>query len=184
MSKDLAYIRAIAENDTTAFRELYELYSEKVYNTAISYAKNTQEAEEITQDVFVKIHKYAAKFKGESAVSTWVYRITVNTSLNFLKKKKRWSIFQSQADHVEKIEFEHPGVILEKKEDAKILMSLLSTLPNSQQTAFILSYIEDLPRQKVADIMEVSLKSVESLLQRAKQNLRTKIKNSSLTEGF
>jgi RNA polymerase sigma-70 factor (ECF subfamily) len=184
LSKDLALIKTIAENNPSAFRELYELYSEKVYNTAISYAKNTQEAEEITQDVFVKIHKYAAKFKGDSEVSTWIYRITVNTSLNFLKKKKRWSIFQSQADHTEKIEFEHPGVLMEKKEDAKILMRLLSTLPETQQTAFILSYIEDLPRQKVADIMEVSLKSVESLLQRAKQNLRTRIKKSTLREGF
>lgn len=63
-------------------------------------------------------------------------------------------------------------------------MKILSTLPKSQQTAFILSYIEDLPRQEVADIMETSLKSVESLLQRAKQNLRIRINISDLREGF
>lgn len=115
MSQDLKLLRSITENSQTAFRELYDLYSEKVYNTAISYTKNTQEAEEITQDVFVKIHKNASKFKGDSALSTWIYRITVNTSLNSLKKKKRWSIFHAQANQLEKADFEHPGVVLEKK---------------------------------------------------------------------
>lgn len=146
--------------------------------------KNTQEAEEITQDVFVKIHRYASKFKGESSLSTWIYRITVNTSLNSIKKKKRWSIFHTHSNDFENADFEHPGVVLEKKEDAKLLMKLLSTLPESQQTAFILSYIEDLPRKEVAEIMETTLKSVESLLQRAKQNLRIRINKSDLREGF
>lgn len=69
----------------------------------------------------------------------------------------------------------HPGVLLENKEKSKYLFKAIDSLDEKQRTAFILSYIESLPRQEVADIMDTTLKSVESLLQRAKANLRKKI---------
>lgn len=74
-----------------------------------------------------------------------------------------------------KIDFQHPGVLLENKEKAQYLFSVIETLAEAQKTAFILSFVEGLPRQEVADIMETSLKSVESLLQRAKANLKKKL---------
>jgi len=168
-------IESLSKGDMKAFKELYELFSSKVYNTAISYVKNEQDAEEITQDVFTNVFRSAVKFKGDSAVSTWIYRITVNTSLNYIKKKKRFSIFNFGIGKMDQPDFEHPGVILENKENAKVLFSVIDTLPENQKTAFILSFVEGLPRQEVADIMEMSLKAVESLLQRGKKNLRLKL---------
>ncbi|MCB0633508.1 MAG: RNA polymerase sigma factor [Saprospiraceae bacterium] len=175
MSQEIQLLRAIAEGDRRAFRELYALYNRKVYNTALSYAQKETDAEEITQDVFTKIFRHAASFKGASSVSTWVYRITVNTCLNYIKKKKRMAFltFGSTIDHPP--DFDHPGILLEKKENAAILFKAIDTLPDNQKTAFILSFVEELPRQEVADIMELSLKAVESLLQRAKNNLRIKL---------
>lgn len=154
---------------------MYERFSEKVYNTAISYSQNEKDAEEITQDVFTKVFRYAAKFEGKSAVSTWIYRIAVNTSLNHIKKKKRFSFLQFGETNTDRPDFEHPGILLEKRESAKTLFKVIDTLPNNQKTAFILSFVEELPRQEVADVMEVSLKAVESLLQRAKKNLRVRL---------
>ncbi|RMG86073.1 MAG: RNA polymerase sigma factor [Bacteroidetes bacterium] len=165
-------IQSIARGNQDAFRQLYDLLGDKVYNTALSYVQNAEDAEEITQDVFIKIHQNAGNFKGESAVSTWVYRITVNTALNVVKRKKRWRILPFGTEANDQPDFEHPGVLLEKKEHAKYLFKAIDRLPESQKTAFILSYVEGLPRQEVADIMEVSLKAVESLLQRGKKNLR------------
>lgn len=72
-------------------------------------------------------------------------------------------------------DFEHPGVLMENKENTKALFKAIHTLPNQQKTAFILSFVEELPRQEVADVMEVSLKAVESLLQRAKKNMRPEL---------
>lgn len=168
-------LQAVADGDKIAFRELYELFNEKVFNTAIGYVQNSQEAEEITQDVFVKIYQNAHKFKGSSAVSTWIYRISINTSLNYLKKKKRFSFLKLGTVEKNLPDFEHPGILLEKKEDAKLLFAVIKTLADNQKTAFILSFIEGLRRQEVADIMDISLKALESLLQRAKKNLRTKL---------
>lgn len=92
-----------------------------------------------------------------------------------MKKKKRFSFLKFGQEEVDTTDFIHPGLLLENKEKGQLLFKVIDTLPDSQKTAFILSYVEDLPRQEVADIMEATLKSVESLLQRAKNNLRQKL---------
>ena len=171
-----AVIQSIINGDKTAFAVLYDSFSDKVYNTAVSYVQDAEMAEDITQEVFVKVYRNLAKFKKESSLSTWIYRITINTAINYTKKKKRiTSIFDLSGKRIERPDFEHPGVLLEQKENAKILMKCIQGLIENQKTAFILSFIEELPRQEVADIMGVSLKSVEALLQRAKKNLRKRI---------
>ena len=137
--------------------------------------QDEQAAEEISQDVFTNIFKKAGTFKGNSAVRTWIYRITVNTSLNFIKKKKRSVVIGLDVAKKEVPDFVHPGVISENKENATLLYKVIDALPDQQKTAFILSFIEELPRQEVADIMEISLKAVESLLQRAKKKLRVEL---------
>ena len=134
-----------------------------------------EEAEETTQDVFIAIFQKANTFKGMSKVSTWIYRITVNKALNNIEKRNHRPKSATEIQDYHTIEFNHPGIKLENKEKAKYLFTTIDTLANKQKTAFILSYIEELPRQEVADIMGTSLKSVESLLQRAKNNLRKKL---------
>lgn len=169
-------IAAISQGDKVAFQQLYAHFSAKVYSTALSYAQQEQEAEEIVQDVFVKIFRKAHQFKGNSSVSTWIYRIAVNTSLNHLQSKKRKFLWQPLEQVKEPEGFYHPGISLENKEKAQLLYAAIKILPERQKTAFILSYIEELPRQEVADVMETSLKGVEALLQRGKKNLREQLK--------
>ena len=146
-----------------------------MYNTALGYLQNIEEAEEITQDVFLSIFEKAHTFKGSSKVSTWIYRITINKAINLLEKRKRQPRSTQEVNEWQRVDFEHPGVLLENKEKAKYLFSVIDSLNENQKTAFVLSYVEGLPQQEVADIMNTSLKSVESLLQRAKANLKKKL---------
>lgn len=176
-------LQQIAQGDRAAFRRLYESYKDKVYNTALSYLQEASLAEELTQDVFLTIFKKAGNFEGRSKVSTWIYRITVNLSLNLLKKHQRLQQREiSLPAYQEQPDFVHPGVLLERQEQAKFLFAAIYKLGERQQTAFILSYVEGLPRQEVADIMELSLKAIEGLLLRAKANLR-KLLISQYPEG-
>jgi len=181
MENENLWIREIANGNEDALRKLYNSYSTKVFNTTISYTKNEQDAEELLQDVFVTVFNTANQFKFDASVSTWIYRITVNKSLDFLRKKnsqKRKGIFtslyskESGDKHLETADFVHPGIKLENAENAKILFRVIDALSENQKTAFILTLIEGLPQKEVAEIMGVSRKSVESLLQRAKANLR------------
>lgn len=146
--------------------------------------QNAEEAEEVTQDVFVEIFHSAATFKEESSPGTWVYRITINKCLDALryrKRKKRFGLLKSlfgesmQEPEVEVPHFEHPGVALENKENASLLFAAMKQLPENQKAAFILSQVEDLPQKEIAAILQQSEKAVESLLQRAKANLRKEL---------
>ncbi len=186
MLDERATITRIAEGDQDALEALYRQYAEVVYNTLISYTKNAEDTEELMQDVFISIYDTAHKFRFDSAVSTWVYRVSVNKALDFLRKKnaaKRKGIFSSlyRKDSGElqfdQTDFVHPGVKMENVEDAKCLFQAISELSENQKTVFILTQIEQLPQQEVADIMQITRKAVESLLQRAKMNLRTILEN-------
>ncbi|MEO0333461.1 MAG: sigma-70 family RNA polymerase sigma factor, partial [Bacteroidota bacterium] len=106
--KHIELVKSVANGDREAFRQLYELFSDKVYNTALSYVQVAEEAEEITQDVFLSIFRNAAQFRGNAAVNTWVYRITVNTALNYLKKRKRLAFMKFGESQVDQPDFEHP----------------------------------------------------------------------------
>jgi len=146
--------------------------------------QNTSLAEDITQDVFISVFKTISSFNGKCTLSTWVYRITINKSIDYIRaeqRRLRWLTFSAAkplegSDFGESARnFDHPGIILEQKTQAKYLFNAINQLPQNQKTAFILAYIEDLPQQEIADIMNTSLKAVESLLQRAKKHLREKL---------
>lgn len=171
---DRELLQDIAGGNALALRALYGRISDRVYNTALSYIQNEADAEEITQDVFTKIWRSAGSFKAESQVTTWVYRITVNTSLTAIKKRERRGLFSALSVQEKEVpDFHHPNAVLEDRETNKALFAAIYRLPARQKTAFVLSFVEELPRQQVAEIMDLSLKAVESLLMRAKKGLRT-----------
>ncbi|MFZ4543080.1 MAG: RNA polymerase sigma factor [Saprospiraceae bacterium] len=166
------------------FEEIYHSYKKMVYNLALQYVQNTEDAQEIAQDVFVAVHQMLDSFRAESSTATWIYRITINKSLDHIKAKKRkkrfafiTSIFYNENNEInhDSPNFNHPGVMLEDKEALEKLFILINLLPDNQKTALILSKIEQKSQLEVAEIMSISVKAVESLLQRAKTNLSKKI---------
>lgn len=181
-------LNQVKEGNANAFRQFYEMFKDRVYNTCLSYLQNVPEAEEVLQDVFVEIHHSANAFRQQSSVSTWVYRITINKCIDHIRyrnRQKRFAfisgLFNSGGDLIHNPStFEHPGILAENKEQAKILFSAIRQLPRQQQTAFILRHIEGLPQKEMAQIMNMSEKAVESLLQRAKGNLRKLLVNFKL----
>lgn len=170
-------ISSVAAGDRDAFRALYEQFAGRVYNTALSYLQDKQDAEEVTQDVFVTIYRQAGSFRGDSALSTWIYRIAANAAINYRRKRRKFTVFSIEDKEAQSglTDFRHPGVQLEHSEQAAHLFKAVEALPDKQKMAFVLSYVENLPRQEVADVMEMSLKAVESLLMRAKSTLRKKL---------
>ena len=163
----------------TDLRTIYDQMATKVFNLALQYVQNTKDAEEITQDVFVTVFEKQGQFKGNAAIETWIYRITINKSLDFIKHKKRlrrWGKLLSFGITTEEIpDFNHPGVKLEEQEALEFVFTHINNLPEQQKTALILSKIEHLSHAETAAIMGISTKAVESLLGRAKENLKKKL---------
>lgn len=171
--EETALINAIVQGDKKAFDTLYRSFREKVFRTAFHYLQHTQEAEEAVQDVFVEVYRSAPAFHFKSSLSTWIYRITVNKCLDRLRyrqAKKRFAFITHFFQH------DHPGAPavapVEANEDNKMLYAAIDKLPGNQKTALILTQIEELSIKETAAIMKTTAKAVESLTQRAKNNLR------------
>jgi RNA polymerase sigma factor (sigma-70 family) len=170
-------IAGLKEGHEQAFEELVNLYKDRIYNTSIGFVQNGPDAEEITQDVFIKVFENINGFKGESKLGTWLYRIAVTQSLDFLRKKRRrkrsgflLSLFNRP--EAEAQDFFHPGIKAEQKENAALLFQAIRQLPEQQQAAFLLQKTEGLNHQEIAAVLKTSVSAVESLLHRAKTNLR------------
>lgn len=176
---ELQLIGEIKNGSETAFRQLVEQYQGMVYNTALGIVQQAEDAEDITQEVFIQALSGISSFKGESKLSTWLYRVAVTKALEHLrrkKRKKRFAIFSMFAPEEKEnevaAEFDHPGVVMENKEKAKLLFRATRQLPDNQRAAFILNKTEGLSHREVSEVMQISVAAVESLLHRAKQNLQ------------
>ena len=173
-------IQGLRQGDETAFKYLVDTYQDRVYNTAIGIVQNAEDAEDVAQEVFIQVYRSIHSFKGESKLSTWLYRIATTRSLDLLrsrKSKKRFGfmqrLFGENNEPIHEIpDFNHPGITMDRKENAAKLFKAIAQLPDNQKTAFTLHKLEDLSYQEVSDVMKTSVAAVESLMHRAKQNLK------------
>uniref|UniRef100_UPI004047AFEA RNA polymerase sigma factor n=1 Tax=Roseivirga sp. TaxID=1964215 RepID=UPI004047AFEA len=178
-------IAEIKEGSQSAFRALVQEFQNRVYNTCLSILQNQVEAEETAQDVFIEVYRSISGFRGDSKLSTWIYRIATTKSLELIRKnkrQKRFAFIQSLTGNkdemvVDPAGFVHPGVLMEQQENAAVLFKAIAQLPEAQKVAFTLHKVEGLAYQDICEIMETSLSSVESLMFRAKRNLQISLKD-------
>ncbi len=180
--EDKQFLADLREQKQSAYSRLLDDYQGKVFNTCLSFVPNKEDAEDIAQEVFVEIYSSIKKFKGDSKLSTWIYRISVNKSLEFIRKKstkKRFGFMQSITGGempVDKssyfTEFNHPGIQLENKEKSELLFSAINKLPEAQKVVFTLHKVDGMSYKEVSEVTEKSVSSIESLLFRAKKNLQ------------
>ena len=179
------FIVSLQKGDPLAFKQLVETWQNRVYNTLLSIVQDIQEAEDLSQEVFIQVYQSVKSFRGDSKLSTWLYRISVTKALDAERKKKtkkRVANLKSWVGLGEKeesaIHFYHPGIQLENKEFASLLFLALQKLPENQRVAFTLIKAEGLTYVETAAIIKVSIKAVEALMHRAKESLRKYLQES------
>lgn len=180
--EDKQFLADLKGHKQSAYSRLLDEHQTKVFNTCMSFVPNKEDAEDIAQEVFVEVYNSINKFKGNSKLSTWIYRISVNKSLEFIRKKsakKRFGFMQSitggdiPMDRTTYFtEFDHPGIQLENKEKSETLFNAINKLPELQKVVFTLHKIDGLSYKEVSEVTEKSVSSVESLLFRARKNLQ------------
>lgn len=170
-------IEQLHEFDETAFRKLVDDYRNMVFRTCFGIVRNADDADDLAQEVFIEVFNSIATFRADSKVSTWLYRIAINKSLNFIRSQKRKRFFQSigLTSTPDVPEQTNSSDLIENDQRKQILDAAIQALPENQRTAFVLHKIEDLSYKEIAEIMNLSLSSVESLLFRAKQNLQKRL---------
>jgi RNA polymerase sigma-70 factor (ECF subfamily) len=184
---ETTFIADLQAGKREAYSRLLDEYEQMVFRTCLSFVPNKEDAEDIAQEVFVEVFRSIHTFKGNSKLSTWMYRISTNKSLEFIRKKntkKRFAFMQSifgTEIPIDKTayftEMNHPGIVLENKEKSETIFRAINQLPDAQRIVFTLHKIDGLSYKEVAEITEKSVSSVESLMFRAKKNLQKILAN-------
>jgi RNA polymerase sigma-70 factor (ECF subfamily) len=182
---DIDIIKLILQGDKEKFRMLVEKYQQMIFRTCIGFLHNKDDADDLTQEIFIQAYQFLTQFKGDSAFSTWLYRIAVNASLNKIRKSPLKLIFQrfeNITGNKNEMEIyspvpveETPESILIRQEHIDWVQRALDNLPENQRTAIVLSKYDDLSQKEIAEIMNTTEGAVEALLQRAKRRLREKL---------
>jgi RNA polymerase sigma-70 factor (ECF subfamily) len=184
---DREIISRILAGEQRYYQVLVERYQSLVFRTCLGFVHHKEDADDLTQDVFIQAYQSLKNFKGQASFSTWLYRIAVNASLNKVRKSSKFdflkrfdTLFSSgkEADKTYPDRYARdPEEILLQTEQAEWVQKALDSLPAKQRTAIVLSKYDDLPQKEIAKVMNISEGAVEALLQRARTNLKEKLVN-------
>ncbi len=177
---DQTLIKQLNDGDAKAFEAFVLEYQGLVFSTCLSFLNHRQDAEDIAQDVFIYAFKSINTFRGEALLSTWLYKLSMNKSLDFIRAKKRQKrgsglLRQMDNEAMSRLNVSipnQPNSELEDEEKKQVLHAAVDRLPERQKRAIILSRFEGLSQEQVAEVMETSVSSVESLLVRGKKKLK------------
>lgn len=176
--------RFLKDRNQESFSEIVTRYSEKVHNLAMRITRNSEDTEEIMQDVFIIVYTKVNKFEGKSAFSSWLYRVTTNTAFMKLRKrrvqatvglddislidKNNWVAARSENSDINYISAKH--------EMRARIEAALANLPEEYRTIFLLRDVDGLSNQEVGEIMKITVPAVKSRLHRSRLMLRKKLK--------
>jgi len=176
------------DGEEYAFDEIVSRYSDRIYGFALRTTRNTSDAEEVFQEVFLTLTKKLDTFRGESKFSSWLYRVTVNASYMYLRSQKKhesnislenYAPYDDKGTLMGRIMYKdwssRPDILIYSKEALIIIDESINELPESYRTVFHLRDIEGLSNEEVADILEITVPAVKSRLHRARLFLRDKL---------
>ncbi|MCX5677700.1 MAG: RNA polymerase sigma factor [Candidatus Omnitrophica bacterium] len=162
-----------SQGDVAAFEEIYKAMSTFVYNVAFRITNNRDNADEVTQDVFVKVYDNLRNFGFRSSFKTWIYRITANTAINYSKSKAKYERGKVEYDPVVH-DVQIQGDVrseLDRADSEKRISSLLDLLDPDQRACIVLREIEGFDYQSIADTLHININTVRSRLKRAREKL-------------
>jgi RNA polymerase sigma-70 factor (ECF subfamily) len=176
---DSELMKAVAEKDKDAFKQIMSRYQKRVYKLVYRFTGDGEMAQELTQDIFLKVFKAAKTYTPEAQFFTWLYRIATNHCINFARKNQRDPLYKSDNSMDEKSTAvsSHNGYssqleILEEEEMARLVRRALDTLANRQRMAIVLLRFEDFTYKEIAKVLGCSVSAVESLIFRGMESLK------------
>lgn len=175
-------IERVLDGETEMFRLLVERYHERIFILSRGFVHQVQDAEDITQETFLRAFISLGSFRGGAEFSTWLYRIGINSAYSFLRKREKRTIFSFYESKIGAIanllqtnKDDNPHRLLSSKEVQELIYKEIDRLPERQRVAFIFSRLDDMSQKEIAKIMSLSVHAVESLIQRAKKQLKEKL---------
>lgn len=180
--KDEEIITLILQGKSELYSILIDRYSGKIFSTAYSYTHDHEEARDLVQEILIKVYNNLAKFKADSKFSTWLYRVAVNSCIDWNRKNNsrilKASFSSEDNDIFDTImdEGDGPEQAALNNEHKELIRSVVKQMPEIYKTVLILYYFEDLKIQEISNVLDCPKKTVETRLYRAKGILKAQLK--------
>lgn len=176
-------IEKLIERDQIAFRALVEEYQNKFLSMAYKYTNNYNDAEDLCQEIFIKVYKNLPSFKNKSKLSTWLYKIAINTCIDWNRKNinSRISLMNLRNKEVKDVKssYDTEDIII-YKEYQKIIHKTVYSLKDKYKSIVILYHFNQLSYKEISNILNIPTKTIETRLYRARKQIKTKL----IKEGF
>jgi RNA polymerase sigma-70 factor (ECF subfamily) len=184
LTGDAAILALAQAGDHAAFAQLYALHKRRVYSLCLRMLGNVSEAEDLTQESFLQLHRKIATFRGDSAFSTWLHRLTINVVLMHLRKKGLNLISLDEAldpspEHGPSRSFGAPDLRLSGSIDRMTLEKAVENLPAGYRLIFVLHDIEGYEHNEIATLLDCSIGNSKSQLHKARMKLREALRNTA-----
>ena len=184
---DLDLVKRAQEGDADAFASLFYAHKARIYSVCLRMTNNTAEAEDLTQDAFLQVFRKLETFRGDSALSTWLYRIAVNTVLMHFRKKalKQVSLDEPYSQDAKQVRREYGSKDgrLSGSVDRIALTRAIRELPDGYRTIFLLHEVEGYEHQEIAQLLDCSVGNSKSQLHKAKLRIRELLGHANVSKG-
>ena len=183
LEKELYYIEKVKNGEANYYSYIVEQYKDVVYSIALKILKNHDDAEELAQESFIKAYKSIQTFKGKSKFSSWLYRITYNSCISHVRKKKHefTSIDDIQIKD-EEDNFSFESVTSESRKE--LLEKVLKLLPEDDYMLILLYYYEDMSVDEIKEVVDISVSNIKVKLFRARKKLYSILKDQIKEETY
>jgi RNA polymerase sigma-70 factor (ECF subfamily) len=191
---DVRIMLRVRDDDAAAFTELVELYQHRLVTVMHHLVGNKEEAEDLAQEVFLRVYRVRKKYRPRAKFSTWLFTIANNLALNALRTRQRKPVVPLDvrdsgplgprpAEQLVRDRGHHPGERLQQQELAGVIQNALEGLNERQRAAVVLNKFEDMNYAEIAEVMGLTTKAVKSLLSRARENLRVALQDYMFMDG-
>ena len=175
MMDDQVIIKKVLAGDKSAFAEIIQIYKNPLYATILRMTYDTQLAQDLVQESFIKIYEQLAHYKATGSFKSWLYRVAINHCVDELRKKQ----YQYKSEPIEDeqlVEKNHPEVVYLKRERERQLERLLSQLPEQERMILLLRYNNECTYEEISELLRISVSDVRNKLHRSKKKMRQQVK--------
>ncbi len=181
---DAQLVKRVQNGDEVAFRSLFDRYNRRAYAVAIGVVKNQQDALDVVQDAFIKVHKHIGNFKGNASFYTWLYRIVMNLAIDHVRKARKITDFDDGIHKddaagdgalLPRIAESNPGKTVARREMTEKIQAALETLPEYHRAVILLREVEGLSYEEMAEVLEVPKGTIMSRLFHARRKMQDEL---------
>lgn len=175
MKEELELIESVLAGNKQAYAHIINQYKNPLYALVLRMTRNPQTAQDLVQEIFIKVYEQLGKYDQKGSFSSWIYRVATNHCMDEFRKKS-YQTKQVEIEDEQVVNYNHPEIVFLKKEKSRQLEKLIAMLPEDERLIILMRFVNELSYQEISELLTIPLSDVRNKLHRAKKKMRMTVK--------